>query len=243
MIDEKAIEFESEISILKGLDNDGIVKMHEAGKDGVCIGTNNKVFRENISYIVMDYEENEFFDFCVCMGAQGEEAGKFFLHQLIDSIKYLHDQDIAHRDLKLENMLIDEDLNLKLVDFGLAVKSDIDNLTQWCGTPCYAAPEIHRQVPYNAKKADIFSLGVILFSIVVGRKPFDNATSSDYFYNLIKTNEVDAYFEFIQAKHLSPEFKDLIVRMLSYDSSSRPSIDEIRSHPWMCRNGIKIVEV
>ena len=68
----------------------------------------------------MDYERNEFFDFCVSMGAQGEQSGKFFLHQLVDSIKYLHDKDIVHRDLKLENMLVDKNLNLKILDFGFA---------------------------------------------------------------------------------------------------------------------------
>ena len=137
---EREIEFDTEASILKGLDNRGIVKMHDSGKDGVCIGINHEVFREEISYIVMDYEENEFFDFCLCMQAQGEEAGKFFLHQMVDTIQYLHDRNIAHRDLKLENMLIDENLNIKLVDFGLAVKDNYENLTQWCGTPAFAAP-------------------------------------------------------------------------------------------------------
>ena len=81
--------------------------MHEAGKDGSVLLTNGKV-QSNISYIVMDHVPIEFFDFCVCMGAMGEEAGKFFLSQLLDSLSYIHNKDIAHRDLKLDNMLLDD---------------------------------------------------------------------------------------------------------------------------------------
>ena len=95
------------------------MKLHEAGVDGTFLYTNHEV-EHDIPYIVMDYERNEFFDFCVSMGAQGEKSGKFFLHQLVDSIKYLHDKDIIHRDLKLENMLVDKNLNLKILDFGFA---------------------------------------------------------------------------------------------------------------------------
>ena len=147
---EEILEFENEVEILKNLEHDGIVRMYEAGMDGTMIYTNHEV-EHDISYIVMEYERNEFFDFCLAMGAQGERSGKFFLHQLVDSIKYLHDRDIAHRDLKLENMLVDKNLNLKIVDFGFAVKDKVHNLTQCCGTASYAAPELHEQKPYSGK--------------------------------------------------------------------------------------------
>ena len=76
---DRFVDFKREIQILKDLDHHGIVKMYEAGQDGYVIGTKHQV-QHDISYIVMDYERNEFFDFCISMGAMGEEAGKFFLH-------------------------------------------------------------------------------------------------------------------------------------------------------------------
>ena len=122
---DKSIDFQTEIDILKDLDHHGIVKAHEAGDDGTLINTNHKVSYD-IPYIVLDYEKKEFFDFCISMGAMGEEAGKFFLHQLIDSLQYIHDKNIGHRDLKLDNMLIDSKLNIKILDFGLACKDETE---------------------------------------------------------------------------------------------------------------------
>ena len=81
-----------------------------------------------MSYIVMDYHPHEFFNYCVQHEAQGEEAGRFFLHQLVESVGYLHSRGIAHRDLKMENLLLNDNLNLMLVDFGLSVSDDVSNL-------------------------------------------------------------------------------------------------------------------
>lgn len=191
----------------------------------------------------MDYTNNDFFDFCKVMGSQGEEAGKFFLHQLIDALGYLHDRNVIHRDLKLENLLIDADLNIKIVDFGFAVKGNISQLKNSVGTPSYAAPEVHEERTYNGKEIDIFSLGVIIYSVVTGRKPFWYGRSNDDIYNLIKTGQYETYFKYAGIQDLSDEFKDLMMRMFAYEGSQRPTIEEIRNHPWMYRNSIKIIEV
>ena len=172
---ERISEFKKEIGVLKGLDHEGIVKMHEGGHDGYVIDTKHNV-QYNIDYIVMDFEKYEMFDFCVDMGAMGEEAGKFFLHQLVDTMQYIHNNNIAHRDLKLDNMLIDNNLNTKVLDFGLSYKGNCEQLKNWVGTPSYMAPEINEQKQYNGKEIDIFSLGVIIYSIVVGSFPFERAT-------------------------------------------------------------------
>jgi len=95
------------------------------------------------------------------------------------------------------------------------------------------APEIKEGKIYDGKKADIFSLGVILFIMVQGIFPFAEAKSNDYYYKLILEGQYEKYWEKVAGKRFSDEFKDLLLRMISYDPSQRPTIEEIQNHPWM----------
>ena len=106
------------------------------------------------------------FDLCQTMGAMGENGGRFFIHQLLDSVEYMHQMRVVHRDLKLENILVDDQLNLKIAAFGFASYKSIDTLKSYRGTMTYMAPEIKEGKPYNGMQVDLFSLGVILFIIV-----------------------------------------------------------------------------
>ena len=104
---------------------------------------------------------------------------------MLDVIEYLHNKRIVHRDLKLENILIDDRLNMKLVDFGFACYRNIDKLKSRRGTMAYMAPEIKEGKQYRGTEIDLFSVGVILFVIVQGGFPFDRAGKEDEFYKLI----------------------------------------------------------
>ena len=232
----RVADFRREIDILSKLDHEGIVNMIEAGEDGILQGT-NQTTKYDISYIVMDYYPDEFFNFCINMGAMGEDAGRFFLSQLLDTLEYIHQNDIAHRDLKIDNMLIDEELNIKLLDFGLSAQTKTRGLTDSVGTPFYMAPELHDERPHNGTEVDVFALGVILFTIIAGNFPFDRAVKSNSFYQLLMLDQLDLFFQSHKASHLSDNFKNLIVRMLSYNSADRPTIDDIRYHPWMMERG------
>jgi serine/threonine protein kinase len=119
------------------------------------------------------------------MGAMGEDVGRFFAHQMLDTIEYMHNNKVCHRDLKLENILIDEQLNLKVADFGFACYKNIDCLKSYRGTFTYMAPEIKEGKQYSGPQVDMFSFGVILFIIVQGIFPFKEARTDEYFYNLI----------------------------------------------------------
>ena len=124
---DQLVLFLNEVTILKNLDHQRIVKFIEYGQAGTLIHPSGHS-RHDIAYIVMEYVEHSLFDFCKVMGGMGEEAGKIFLRQLIDVLEHIHGAGVAHRDLKLENVLIDNKLNLKLLDFGLASQKNIGQL-------------------------------------------------------------------------------------------------------------------
>jgi len=185
-------------------------------------------------YILLEYVSGGLlFDLCQTMGGMGEEYGRFFLSQMIEVVGYMQGKGVVHRDLKLENILVDDMMNLKVADFGFATYKKINKLQSYRGTMTYMAPEIKEGKVYNGKQVDMFSTGVILFIIVQGIFPFKEAKKDEYFYNLIINNKLDTYWSKVGGNNLSPEFKDLILKMFSYDGSKRPTIDELKSHPWM----------
>ncbi len=102
-----------------------------------------------------------------------EEQARFFFKQLCECMRYLHSQSICHRDLKLENILIDDRNNVKLIDFGFSICTPPDQkLKIFCGTPSYMAPEIVQKKDYCGFATDIWSLGIILYVILSGNYPF-----------------------------------------------------------------------
>lgn len=167
----------------------------------------------------------------------GEDAGRFFMLQLLDTVEYLHNRKTVHRDLKLENILVDDKMNLKLLDFGFASVKSIDSLKSYRGTMTYMAPEIKEGKVYKGKQVDLFSLGVILFIIVQGIFPFKEARKEEYFYKILLSGDYETYFQKVNGTLLSSEFKDLAVRLFSYDPETRPTAEQIRQHPWMNHAG------
>lgn len=145
----------------------------------------------------------------------------------------MHSRRVVHRDLKLENILIDDNLNLKLADFGFACYKNIDSLSSYRGTMTYMAPEIKEGKTYKGQNVDMFSIGVILFIIVQGIFPFKEARKEEYFYNLLLQNKHDTYFQKVNGTGLSGDFKDLILKFFSYDGNLRPTVEQVRAHPWM----------
>jgi serine/threonine protein kinase len=140
---------------------------------------------------------------------------------------------VVHRDLKLENILVDDNLNLKIADFGFATYKKIEKLKSYRGTMTYMAPEIKEGKVYNGKEIDMFSTGVILFIIVQGIFPFKEAKKDEYFYNLLLQGKFEQYWKKTGGENLSDDFKDLVLKMFSYDGKKRPTIQELKNHPWM----------
>ena len=233
--DSKTIK--NEIDILKELkayNNPNIIKIIDSGK-GIIIRKNRKK-RERDYFIMEKILYGNIFDYIFCKkSGLGELKSKVIFYKIFEGIKCCHENNICHRDLKLENILLDEKINPKICDFGFACKNGL-KLEEYLGTPMYKPPEINNQIPYDGKKADIFSLGAALIILVTGKCGFKNATKSDPLYCNIISKDYNIYWSEVEENlsyiTLSPEFKDLFIKMIKCDPEERITIEDILDHPW-----------
>lgn len=224
---------EQEIQILNGLKHSNIVNILGWGTDGHVVKPSSREIK-NLVYILLEFVTGGLlFDVCQTLGGMGEDGGRYFLSQMIDVLSYMQGKGVVHRDLKLENILVNENMELKVADFGFATFKRIDKLKSYRGTMTYMAPEIKEGKQYDGRQIDMFSTGVILFIIVQGIFPFKEAKKDEYFYSLILNGKLDQYWKKVGGERLSPEFKELILSMFSYDPKKRPTVDELRNHAWM----------
>lgn len=176
--------------------------------------------------MVLEYAERELFDYLVKRGKCNDSEARKFFQQIICSVEYCHRHKIVHRDLKPENLLIDRDKNVKIADFGLSnIMTDGNFLKTSCGSPNYAAPEVISGKLYAGPEVDVWSCGVILYVLLVGRLPFDD----DYIPALFKKI---AAGNFHMPSYISSGAARLIKAMLQVHPVHRITIPEIRHDPW-----------
>jgi len=162
-----------------------------------------------------------------------EPETAFFMRQLMDATKYMHDELVIHRDLKLGNLFLDRNMNIKVGDLGLASKlQSADEIRKTiCGTPNYIAPEViqgDRASRGHSFEVDIWSMGVIMFTCLVGKPPYE-AKDVKATYQRIMANQ----YKFPTNLSISEDAKDLIVRMLQSKPVDRPTLKEISVHPFL----------
>ncbi|XP_065187232.1 MAP/microtubule affinity-regulating kinase 3-like [Sycon ciliatum] len=164
----------------------------------------------------------------------GEDESRDLFHQIVAAIAYCHRLHVVHRDLKPENVVFCQNAErVKLTDFGLSnLFAPGEKLKTSCGSLSYAAPEILLGDMYDAPAVDLWSLGVILYMLLVGEKPFVGGTDSETL-----TMIMDCKFE--MPSHLSPESVDLVKKLLVSDPKERISLEEVMCHPWMTRFPIR----
>jgi 5'-AMP-activated protein kinase catalytic alpha subunit len=137
----------------------------------------------------------------------------------LSGIVYLHKIGICHRDLKPENLLLDDQMNIKIVDFGLSNTYKFgENLKTACGSPCYAAPEMIVGKRYNGLNADLWSLGVILYAMTCGYLPFEDPDTNKLYKKILRC-------DYLLPPFVTPDAKDLIRKLLVTDPQARYKLE------------------
>ncbi|EUD69378.1 CAMK/CAMKL/AMPK protein kinase [Plasmodium inui San Antonio 1] len=205
-----------EIKIHEQMDHNHICKLYEAYEDG-----------KNI-YMILEYVPNGDLLAYVYKRKRriNEDTARRIFYQLISAVDYLHKFNVVHRDLKPENILLDDDENIKLIDFGLSTVYEKNNLlTTSCGSPFYTSPEILMGNKYHGELTDVWSLGVILFLLLNHKLPFNHTNLNVLFQEIIKGL---LHFE----PHISEGAKNLIRNMLNVNYQKRYSLRDVKTHPW-----------
>ena len=227
--------FQNELNILnslKELNNSYIVNIITSG-EGII---NRKSYQKKRQYIILENAQNGELMNYIFYSKTGlsERLSKLIFAKILEGIQACHNAGICHRDLKLENILLDENFSPKIIDFGFATLNN-DHLNDIKGTENYCAPEILRKKLYDGFKADIFSLGALLFTLTTAKFGFGSARRNDYYYKFIAKNEIDLYWKELKDEipTISEELKELFVKMISYSPNKRPTIQEIFDSEWM----------
>lgn len=227
-----------------------IIKLIEHGEGPIKEDINKPIMQKK--YMVLEYApKRTLFDYIYDPnhifnseknGGLREKFGKIIFSKILKGVKACHDAGICHLDLKLNNILLDEHYNPKIADFGISslINENKKNgkVEVSKGTFGYAAPERLFYRPFNGIKADIFSLGVILFYIVTGNPTFQNPHDrlNDKAYKKIVQKQDILYWEIVKddVGDVKEEFKNLYIKMIRFSASQRPkNIDEILNDPWM----------
>ena len=218
----------SEIKIHRGLSYVNVVKFEHVFEDN-----------ENV-YILLEMCTNQTLnDLCKRRKRLTEFEAQYYLYQIVGSLKYLQKNRVIHRDLKLGNLFLSDKLEIKLGDFGLAAKLDFDNEKRHtvCGTPNYLAPEVLSNKAGHGYEVDIWSLGVVLYAMVVGKPPFETPEVKMTYEKIKKV-----IYQFPEQVPLSDNVKNLITKIFVADPSKRPTLDQILEHPFL-NNGVNVPKV
>ncbi|GAA0146051.1 non-receptor serine/threonine protein kinase [Lithospermum erythrorhizon] len=187
--------------------------------------------------IVMEYASGgEMFDRISNKGRFSEDEARFFFQQLISGVSYCHSMQVCHRDLKLENTLLDGSPapRLKICDFGYSKSSLLHSQPKsTVGTPAYIAPEVLLRKEYDGKIADVWSCGVTLYVMLVGSYPFEDPNEPKDFR---KTISRILNVQYTIPDHVSEECRQLISRIFVADPTQRINMIEIRNHLWFLKN-------
>ncbi|XP_067029467.1 serine/threonine-protein kinase MARK2-like isoform X11 [Acropora muricata] len=205
-----------EVRIMKFLDHPNIVKLYEV------------IETDKTLYLVMEYASGgEVFDYLVAHGRMKEKEARAKFRQIVSAVQYCHQKHVIHRDLKAENLLLDGDMNIKIADFGFSNEFTPGNkLDTFCGSPPYAAPELFQGKKYDGPEVDVWSLGVILYTLVSGSLPFDGQ-------NLKELRERVLRGKYRIPFYMSTDCENLLKRFLVLNPTKRSRLEQIMSDKWM----------
>uniref|UniRef100_A0A674N6Z5 non-specific serine/threonine protein kinase n=1 Tax=Takifugu rubripes TaxID=31033 RepID=A0A674N6Z5_TAKRU len=183
---------------------------------------------EKTLYLIMEYASGgEVFDYLVAHGRMKEKEARAKFRQIVSAVHYCHQKNIVHRDLKAENLLLDADSNIKIADFGFSNEFSVGSkLDTFCGSPPYAAPELFQGKKYDGPEVDIWSLGVILYTLVSGSLPFDGQ-------NLKELRERVLRGKYRIPFYMSTDCEGILRRFLVLNPAKRCSLEQIMKDKWI----------
>ncbi|CAG0879385.1 unnamed protein product [Darwinula stevensoni] len=205
-----------EIEIIKLLRHPHIIRLYQVMET------------EKMLYLVMEYASNgEIFDYLVANTRMTEPEARCKFREIVSAIDYCHRKRIVHRDIKAENLLLDHNMSIKIADFGFSNFYEPGaKLRTWCGSPPYAAPELFEGRDYDGPKADIWSLGIVLYVLVCGALPFDGNTLHSLRQKVLCGKFRVPYF-------MSSDCENLLRNMLVVDPEKRYNLTQVQEHSWM----------
>jgi serine/threonine protein kinase len=208
-----------EVELWRKLDHPRIVRLFEV------------LTSETKIYLVMELaDKGELLNWLGKSGRANEATAKRWFRQIASAVAYLHQRNLVHRDLKLENILLDQDLNVKLVDFGFAREFDSRKMMEtYCGSIAYAAPEMINGNKYKGPEVDVWSLGVILYTVLCGYLPFEHADQR-------VVQEKISRSEYSVPAYVSDDVVDLLNRLLKVKAKDRIHVDQVLMHRWLQMN-------
>ena len=222
---DDSARFEQEIRILQQLRHPRIVRLYDLRLD------------ERNIYVMQEYCPNgALIEYILKQKRIDEPDAQIFFRQVLEGMLYMHELHIAHRDLKPENILVDADGAAKICDFGLAKYVGTGGMTETpCGSPVYVAPEVLSDFPYDAKRADCWSLGVLLFAMVTGMSPWRSRNRNQLFAEICRG-------EYAIPAAVSTRCGDLIRKLMNIDVEERYTVEQALQHAWLTGDGPIIPE-
>ncbi|QPH15853.1 hypothetical protein C2857_000365 [Epichloe festucae Fl1] len=190
------------------------------------------IITESLVWLVLEYcSGDELYNHLLERGPLPVAKVQKIFAQLVGAVSYVHLQSCVHRDLKLENILLDKNENVKLVDFGFTREYEgrTNYLQTFCGTICYAAPEMLKGEKYAGEKVDVWSLGIILYALLCGELPFDDDDD-----NVTRTRILSEEPKY--PDHLTPDATSLLKSLLSKRPLPRPALADILAHPFLAEH-------
>ncbi|KAF9646812.1 Pkinase-domain-containing protein [Thelephora ganbajun] len=196
----------------------------------IC-GMREIIVHQNHYYMVLEYVNGgQMLDYIISHGRVRERAARKFARQIGSALEYCHKNNVVHRSLKIEDILISQTGNVKIIDFGLSnLYNPSAHLKTFCGSGYFPAPEMLNAKAYTGPEVDVWSFGVVLYVLVCGKVPFDDR-SMPALHAKIKRGLVE------YPVWLGRECKHLLFRMLVTNPSARATLTEVLNHPWMARD-------
>ncbi|EAY12243.1 CAMK family protein kinase [Trichomonas vaginalis G3] len=213
--------FRREVAIISSLAHKNIVRYHDLMEDECYY----YLFQEFCPGVTLTkfLEKNNLLS---------DRLLQLIFRQIFSALAYMHKLHVGHRDLKPDNILIDQECNIKIVDFGLSTDDNTKLRTTFCGSLAFAPPECIKREPYNAAQADIWSLGVMLYMAATGKLPWRTT-------NLVQIMKQITSGNFSIPCNVSNNVRNIIMMCMNQNPSQRPTADELLTYPIVPLNGVQ----